>query len=139
MELKIINTKTGESYKSKTAWGIRSIKDNDGDFYYNDRDINSFLRYPSAANLSDEHYQIAYARDKKDGSIIDDRSEPVTTQWQDEPATQKQYNYIRTLGYYDFEEYITKGQASQIIDMIKSGEASAINMFCSDEGPTSIF
>ena len=128
MELLIRNKETGESYKSETAWGIGSIKDSDGDKYYDSRDINTFLRSGNGAELSNEHYQTAHARDEKDGSIIKTEQITTTTRWQDQPATTKQYDYIRTLGYYDFEENMTKAQASKVIDMIKAGEAGSLNM-----------
>ena len=54
------------------------------------------------------------------------------TRWQDEPATAKQYSYIHSLGYSLGEKTITKGQASHIIDMIKSGDAGSLGMAHND-------
>ena len=53
------------------------------------------------------------------------------TRWQDEPATANQYSYIHSLGY-TLNEKVTKGQASHIIDMIKSGNAGGLGMAHND-------
>ena len=53
------------------------------------------------------------------------------TRWQDEPATANQYSYIHSLGY-TLNEKVTKGQASHIIDMIKSGNAGSLGMAHND-------
>ena len=54
------------------------------------------------------------------------------TRWQDEPATANQYSYIHSLGYNPGEKKLTKGQASHIIDMIKSGDAGSLGMAHND-------
>ena len=44
------------------------------------------------------------------------------TRWQDDPATERQLDYLRSLGVDVGSRTLTKGEASQLIDAVKSGQ-----------------
>jgi hypothetical protein len=127
MNIQITNRDTNETYKTNSVRSLNTLKDSYGKYFQN-VDINRIID-AKKTSLPSEQFSQAFDYDTKNGHIIEDKPQPAAvTRWQDEPATQKQYNYIRTLGYYDFEENMTKGQASKLISMIKSGEAGSLNM-----------
>jgi hypothetical protein len=141
MEITIRNEKTKEEYKTNSLGSLSQLKDlrypEDNDKYFRASQINR-IRDAGFVEIDDQHYSKLLEYDKKYGYIINEEKtskQEKNTRWQDDPATQRQYDYIKLLGY-NVEHNLTKGQASQVIDMIKSGEASAINLFKSGNQPT---
>lgn len=139
MEITIRNQDTGETYKTKSVRSLNTLCDDYGK-YFNSRGINKVIA-SKETDLPAALYGKALAYDVEIGEIVEDKPQTQSTQsrWQDEPATQKQYSYIRKLGFYGFEENMTKAQASKVISMIKAGEASAINMFTISGNPQEIY
>lgn len=139
MEITIRNQDTGETYKTKSVRSLNTLCDNYGK-YFDNRGINKVIA-SKETDLPAALYEKALAYDIENGEIVEDKpqAQSANARWQDEPATQKQYAYIRKLGYYNFQENMTKGQASKVIDMIKCGEGSAINMFTISGNPREIY
>ena len=129
MNIQVTNRDTNETYRTDSVRSLNNLRDDYGK-YLDNRDINLIIN-AGEVSLPAEQYAQAISYDTKNGHIIAETQDNQTftaTRWQDEPATKKQYDYIRSLGYYDFDENMTKAQASKTISMIKSGDAGSLNM-----------
>jgi len=128
LEIKVTNHETKETYKTNSPSVFYSLKWDDGDKYLNNCKVNKIIK-AKEVELSTKFYKAAKVYDTKNDHVVEEKEiEEKPTRWQDEPATTNQYSYMRTLGYYDFKEAMTKGQASFVIDMIKSGDAGSLGM-----------
>lgn len=140
-KIRVISKKTEEQKIINDTYPISAIEWDDGDKYFSSREISRIVKEGEIVLgekyfaqfltiLENSRYDYTWQPEPEP------EPQPEPTRWQDEPATQKQYDYIKLLGYGDIEHNLTKGQASQVIDMIKSGEASAINLFKTSVQPT---
>ncbi|MGI6730440.1 MAG: hypothetical protein ACOX5F_00870 [Anaerovoracaceae bacterium] len=128
MNIIVKNRDTNDFYRTASVRSLNTLEDGYGK-YFDNRDINKIIN-AKEVTLPSEQYAAALAYDTKHGHIINEVIQPPTTtqtHWRDEPATSRQYGYIRSLGY-DVEEKLTKGEASRLIDMIKAGEAGSLNL-----------
>jgi hypothetical protein len=131
----VVNKQTGERFET-TTWlrtaevvritgnnGLRScwkpIAENGGELQLFAGEIAMFGKYlrPVVSQPKPSAVQAA----------------PMQTRWQNEPATEKQLDYLAKLRVR-FELPLTKGQASRLIDAAREGDA-AIEY---EDGPSSI-
>jgi len=101
--------------------------------WFSSREINK-ITADGYVNLNNEKYEIALGRAVSYKTLITD--EPAQPQeaphdWKDDPATEKQMNYLRDLGYFP-EQRLTKSEASQMISAAKNGWAGSLNMTRAD-------
>ena len=101
--------------------------------WFSSREINK-ITAAGYVNLDYEKYEIALARAISYKTLITD--EPAQQQeaprdWKAEPATEKQMNYLRDLGYFP-EQRLTKSEASRMISAAKNSWAGSLNMIRAD-------
>jgi hypothetical protein len=119
----IKNYKTGESYKSEGTACLTVLKFDDGSRYYRAVEINR-MQAAMVAELNQDHYEIAKRYDTLNGNIVIEQPATAKTTWQEQPATQKQYDYLLLLGCVIKNKNLTKLTASKLIDSIKRGEGT---------------
>lgn len=101
--------------------------------WFSSREINKITE-AGCVNLDPEKYEIALARAISYKTLITDepaKQQEAPRDWKDEPATEKQLNYLRDLGYFP-EQKLTKSEASQMISAAKHGWAGSLNMTRAD-------
>jgi len=121
--IKIKNIETGKSYTAKNTASLINIKWDDGSKYFRASEINR-MQNAGIAELTAEHFEIAKSYDLKYDQVIVEKevTQKSYTSWTDEPASQKQLDYLSALGMNVAGKKFTKLTASRLIDSIKRGE-----------------
>ncbi|HQN69811.1 MAG TPA: hypothetical protein PLW19_08195, partial [Anaerolineaceae bacterium] len=121
--IKIKNIETGKSYTAKNTASLINIKWDDGSKYFRASEINR-MQNAGIAELTAEHFEIAFSYDLKYDQVIVEKeaTQKSYTSWTDEPASQKQLDYLSALGMNVAGKKFTKLTASRLIDSIKRGE-----------------
>jgi len=131
---KITNRETGETFYTTEAC-IYEAKTHTR--------VSEYNRIVRAAKSTEgfETYQDRFEKIKaeavKQNKIMteQDVAEKIAfdSDWRNHPATQRQINFLYTLGVKNFDtKNLTKGQASQMIELVKSEGLDALGQF--DDG-----
>lgn len=100
--------------------------------WFRSSEINRIIAAGSV-ELDTERYEKALKIAVREGDIFTEQpvQTVLATRWQDEPATERQLECLRRMGYFTNEQ-LTKGTSSRMIDAAKNGWAGSLGMVRSD-------
>jgi len=82
----------------------------------------SHRKYESWTLYSSEYYELVDLNAEERREVARSQEQAHKNDWENEPATQRQYDYIDDLNVDLNGRKLTKVQASRIIDAVKNGQ-----------------